>query len=611
MERVIKEGSEIEQALDEHVVPGYKADSLHSPCGICVDCRIRLMEYANKKTKRKLMIPVGFVLGQISVEDIEGKPCSCHICFLAGLKGGSLKAYISSLSRSDEVEQEADIRRCNFCFEAIIGSQSASHTCGGKTAILENLKKALTPKTGTQLALEILKDKVEQGGESVLQLQSHRGGKPTEVTVGKQKTSHVSVLTSENAKVMQERNNLTQTQLADYRCLNGRQSVEPYIVENMLASKKELEGFFSAELVNFFAKIPDNPVEYDLDPQPMVYCHNLEGLLCHIASERKVEVTDLLKLIGLDRGQGHVQLTLQPHQESDTLPQDVKIPRRRRRRSDGLSRQDKAAFGVNNLIILAASPAKSENYLNLDIFLEKTQLKEVCFKFCGDLKVFNEITGIQTCTSTFPCYACEARRDPKTGNWVGVPAQLRTYARNEANHNQWLAGGGGVMGGLGGLKLLKNHKNVSSLPLLGKCEPEKPLLQILVPPALHIKLGVVNDALEQLDKRWEGLEPWLGERGITYVPYHGCVLEGKECSQVLDDVDSLEESLPDNLKPVSSYLRAFRALMVSTCGVTPGPFWEDDIDDFKAQFLTVQQLFGLKETPKIHIILQHIPDFIR
>ena len=157
---------------------------------------------------------------------------------------------------------------------------------------------------------------------------------------------------------------MTQTQLknilADYRCLNGRQSVEPYIVENMLASKKELEGFFSAELVNFFAKIPDNPVEYDLDPQPMVYCHNLEGLLCHIASERKVEVTDLLKLIGLDRGQGHVQLTLQPHQESDTLPQDVKIPRRRRRRSDGLSRQDKAAFGVNNLIILAASPAKSE-----------------------------------------------------------------------------------------------------------------------------------------------------------------------------------------------------------------------------------------------------------
>ena len=93
----------------------------------------------------------------------------------------------------------------------------------------------------------------------MIQLQPHKGGKPTEIAIGKQKTSHVSVLTSENAKVIQEKNNLNQTQmknfLSDYRCLNGKHSVEPYIVENMLQSKKELEGFFSAELVNFLAKI--------------------------------------------------------------------------------------------------------------------------------------------------------------------------------------------------------------------------------------------------------------------------------------------------------------------------------------------------------------------
>ena len=80
--------------------------------------------------------------------------------------------------------------------------------------------------------------------------------------------------------------------------------------------------------------------------------------------------------------------------------------------------------------------------------------------------MFNEITGIQTCTSTFPCYACEAKRDPKTGKWEGVPAQLRTYARNEAYYNEWLVGGGGVMGDVGGLKLLKTTKmSVPSLYL--------------------------------------------------------------------------------------------------------------------------------------------------
>ena len=97
-------------------------------------------------------------------------------------------------------------------------------------------------------------------------------------------------------------------------------------------------------------------------------------------------------------------------------------------------------------------------------------------------------------------------------------------------------------------------------------------------------------------------------RERNFLPYHGCVLERKECSQVLDDVDSLEESLSDHLKP---YLPTFRAVMVSICGIAPGPSWENDIAVFKAQFLAVQQLFGLKETPKIHLILEHIPDFIR
>ena len=78
------------------------------------------------------------------------------------------------------MEQNADMRRCNFCFGAISGLQSGSHICGGKAKVLENLKNVLTPKTGTQLALAILKDRVEEEGDSVIQMQSHKGGKPKE-----------------------------------------------------------------------------------------------------------------------------------------------------------------------------------------------------------------------------------------------------------------------------------------------------------------------------------------------------------------------------------------------------------------------------------------------
>ena len=276
-----------------------------------------------------------------------------------------------------------------------------------------------------------------------------------------------------------------------------------------------------------------------------------------------------------------------------------------------MSGPDKAAFGVNNLIILAVSPVRSENHGNLGIFLDKTNLKEVCLKFCGDLKVYNEITGIQTCTSTFPCYACEACRDPRTGEWMGVPAQLRTYSRNLAWHNEWLAGGGGVMGGQAGMKLAKNFRNVVDVPLLGKSDPDKPLLLILVPGSLHLKLGVVNSTLEELEKRWDGLEDWLRSRGILYVPYHGMCLEGNECSKVINNLNDLENQVPNHLRPFCTFLRSFGAVMSSTFGLLPKPTWEDDIARMRTEFERVHELFGLRETPKLHLLFQHVPEFIR
>lgn len=70
---MITEGSDIEKGLDRYVIPGYKAHSLHAPCGICVDCRMKLMDHINKKTNpRKLIIPCGFELGKIVIEETPG-----------------------------------------------------------------------------------------------------------------------------------------------------------------------------------------------------------------------------------------------------------------------------------------------------------------------------------------------------------------------------------------------------------------------------------------------------------------------------------------------------------------------------------------------------------
>ena len=148
-------------------------------------------------------------------------------------------------------------------------------------------------------------------------------------------------------------------------------------------------------------------------------------------------------------------------------------------------------------------------------------------------------------------------------------------------------------------------------PLVGKQQPDKPLLQILVPGSLHLKLGVVNDALEQLGQRWDGLEEWLRGKGILYVPYHGMCLEGKECSRVVMAVDDLQNHLPDQLRPFCSYLRSFGAVMASTFGLLPHDSWEEDLNRMRQEFLAMRRLFGLRETPKLHLLFQHVPEFIR
>ena len=214
-----------------------------------------------KPNPRKLVIPTGFDLGNVDSE--ESQQCKCHICWLAGLNGGGLKAAIASFSRLDVgVQAGLNVRRCNKCFGAMNSDQQHLHKCGGKAEILENLKTVLPPETRTQLALETLKELQGAAGDSVIHLQSYKGGKPTVVTIGRQEPRpSTSVLTGDDVKCIQLKNNLTQTQvrniLADYRSLNGRASVEPYVVENMLQSKQELKTYFTSELVNFLTWDPE------------------------------------------------------------------------------------------------------------------------------------------------------------------------------------------------------------------------------------------------------------------------------------------------------------------------------------------------------------------
>ena len=51
--------------------------------------------------------------------------------------------------------------------------------------------------------------------------------------------------------------------------------------------------------------------------------------------------------------------------------------------------------------------------------------------------------------------------------------------------------------------------------------------------------------------------------------------------------------------------------MASTFGLLPHDSWEEDLDRMRQEFLAMRRLFGLRETPKLHLLFQHVPEFIR
>ena len=146
---------------------------------------------------------------------------------------------------------------------------------------------------------------------------------------------------------------------------------------------------------------------------------------------------------------------------------------------------------------------------------------------CGDLKIYYKLGGTQGATSSYPCYACEAYRDPKTGVWTSCsPCKLRTYASNKQHSDDWMEAGGGAMGGQAGMLIAKEYYNCVNCPLVGEDKPHTPLYLILLPPPLHLLLGVVNDSLKLLLGLWPGLVNWLHCVDVLFSPYHGLVLEG-------------------------------------------------------------------------------------
>ena len=337
---------------------------MHTPNGLCVDCRLRLVDWINKKeSPRKLRIVTGVELWKVDRES-RGK-CGCYICHLGNMFGGELNRAraLFKKQKDPQVAKGSDLRRCNKCFAAISKSNPSNHVCCGKKDTLANLKEVISPETRLQLALDTLKEVSGASGDSSFKVQSVNGGQPTTITLGnpaafapeppKLKVLEVQTLGSGAHLTGGKRRKL----LADPRSKFGRSFVESGVEEQLTVLNARFLPFFTCTRTNF--EKGDTMVE-----RPLFFCQRTVDFLKEVALLRGHEWHQLSLLVQGDSGQLWFKLSVSLIHLADL--EEKEKGRKRRTREEGIGGGSQyCSYGVRKILILALVQNIPETSYNL------------------------------------------------------------------------------------------------------------------------------------------------------------------------------------------------------------------------------------------------------
>ena len=139
------------------------------------------------------------------------------------------------------------------------------------------------------------------------------------------------------------------------------------------------------------------------------------------------------------------------------------------------------------------------------------------------------------------------------------------------------------------------------------------VIEACSPPPLHtVKLGPVNGLLDLLTENCpEETKEFLLENHITKEAYHGGELEGGQFDKLLKKIDYLEDTIPDEHKSILDGFAATDALNKAVCGKFLEHNYEEAIKIFEDSMMFLQGKYGMSITPKIHILITHVPQYIR
>ena len=264
--------------------------------------------------------------------------------------------------------------------------------------------------------------------------------------------------------------------------------------------------------------------------------------------------------------------------------------------------------GVKKLIILAVGFKIPENYSNVLRIMELLGINRFNATFSCDLKMVNMILGLQLGGATFSCPYCEC----DSSKW-NADARLRTFGDIRSNSRNWTQF-------CGQRSQLSKFKNCEFEPLI-EGEDSQLTIEVVVPPQMHIFMGIANkiwkslkSQLEQFDSLSNGtqhlkdFETLLKNNGITgtvHGPHRGLI--GPEANKLCQISDKILRLIPFCFKEYANCLHKLREVQDACLGLMLFANWKEKIQEFETSY----KKLGINMTLKCHILCHDIPRYLQ
>lgn len=456
------------------------------------------------------------------------------------------------------------------------------------------IKEQIVSSTLSSVQKSKIDNSSNKNGNDFIELSNIRG-KATKVIINQKQNN--TVISSDNMKTIQANFNLSQRQTLGIasnirKATGNRNIIEKNLKRKLYDRIHSLDDFFE---INYFDFESGKKNDIVTIRKGAVCCNDISGFIEFVSSKRGSMMFNCK--FGIDGGGGFLKLCLSlqsPHQmhvESNNTPQRLAY-------KEGIVSKKFLDSGVKKLFILGLVPGCQETYKNINMLCSKINMLDIDNAvFAVDLKVANLLCGIGTHSSLYPCTWCFASK-----NKLDQKAELRTIQNITKYFSEWEKSGRDK-------NEAKNYMNCINIPVFktSKEESESFIIDFIVPPELHLMLGVVNTIFNHMLKKFEKMSlKWADLCHVQRTIFRGTSgFDGNACKKLLANTALLRKICPlECLKFVQAFVD-FELVVQACFSIQLKHDYVDRISKFKASY----EDLAIPITPKVHAVLFHIQDF--